>query len=760
MFANDDPLGLYQTEDDDPLGLFPNPNPPKNENTSFMSDIGSGLKYGIQKLPSIATGLADLTTTVIGAPIKQGLKAAGVEVADRPFDTLANMAGEATGFTPGRWADQIHTQLTPETRAQIAENKQAWDDPNTSFLDAAVTTIANPRAALYGVAQSAAPMLAGGFVGRGAGILGGIASDTARAAIGEGAVMAGQAMDNIDKNVSPELAAAAALPIGVAGGLIGAGSGALSNRLGVANADALFTGGAGSAARGAERPFLQRLPIAVGSEAAEEALQSVPETGFSNVAEGKPFTEGMGQSAFEGALAGGIMGAGMSPFSRGAADTTTEPPPPQPQQETLALGRNPDAGALIQSPDGSVAYRSEVENFINSLPEDEQPAARARFMGYAPQPGEQTTNPDINPDETGYNPDETGYNPDETGYNPDETAEQPQLQPNAPPEVRYPDAQEGSIAAAANAADAAGASQIEQANAAQEQAATLEQASQETKVEQPKVDKKNIAIEIAKSLRDQIAADTQEGVIRHPQEQERSMLLGLLDVQDGGNLSNQELESRLSAKQRKDFEWLQGFAGTERIAVMRSAQQQQTTQSDLPTTPTTGESYGNQSSTQQEISTQQISGQDATGQEGLLNQQTLTQPPEPAPEYDSLPIEQRAEVLKQAGLVADTGDLNVIGKAMLNRPLEQMPQAIQQTISQILTPQPREQINADQNQQTGDQGTQSIAQVSQQANNQLDSRSDTISQQAVLPTSVGDDDGAARAIGESNLPASQYQTLP
>ena len=743
MFANDDPLGLYQTEDDDPLGLFPNPNPPKNENTSFMSDIGSGLKYGIQKLPSIATGLADLTTTVIGAPIKQGLKAAGVEVADRPFDTLANMAGEATGFTPGRWADQIHTQLTPETRAQIAENKQAWDDPNTSFLDAAVTTIANPRAALYGVAQSAAPMLAGGFVGRGAGILGGIASDTARAAIGEGAVMAGQAMDNIDKNVSPELAAAAALPIGVAGGLIGAGSGALSNRLGVANADALFTGGAGSAARGAERPFLQRLPIAVGSEAAEEALQSVPETGFSNVAEGKPFTEGMGQSAFEGALAGGIMGAGMSPFSRGAADTTTEPPPPQPQQETLALGRNPDAGALIQYPDGSVAYRSEVENFINSLPEDEQPAARARFMGYAPQPGEQTTNPDINPDET--------------GYNPDETAEQPQLQPNAPPEVRYPDAQEGSIAAAANAADAAGASQIEQANAAQEQATTLEQASQATKVEQPKVDKKNIAIEIAKSLREQISADTQEGVIRHPQEQERSMLLGLLDVQDGGNLSNQELESRLSAKQRKDFEWLQGFAGTERIAVMRSAQQQQTTQSDLPTTPTTGESYGNQSSTQQEISTQQIPGQDATGQEGLLNQQTLTQPPVLAPEYDSLPKEQRARILQQIPeLLANNNDFNIIGKVMLNRPLEQMPQAIQQTISQILEPQPQEQTNANQNQQNGDQGTQGFTQDARQADNQFDPRSAESSQPTVLPTAAGSDDGAARAIGESNLPASQY----
>lgn len=433
-------------------------------------------------------------------------------------------------------------------------------------------------------------------------------------------------------------------------------------------------------------------------------------------------------------------------------------PPAAPPEQQLQLERNPDAGALIQYPDGSVAYKSEVENYINSLPEDEQPAARAQFMGYAPQPVDAVEQV-APPAEQAINPRENVAPASVAAASPSQEQEQvaTDLQPNALPEVRYPDAQEGSIAAAANAADAAGASQIEQANAAQEQAATLEQASQETKVEQPKVDKKNIAIEIAKSLRDQIAADTQEGVIRHPQEQERSMLLGLLDVQDGGNLSNQELESRLSAKQRKDFEWLQGFAGTERIAVMRSAQQQQTTQSDLPTTPTTGESYGNQSSTQQEISTQQIPGQDATGQEGLLNQQTLTQPPVLAPEYDSLPKEQRARILQQIPeLLANNNDFNIIGKVMLNRPLEQMPQAIQQTISQILEPQPQEQTNANQNQQNGDQGTQGFTQDARQADNQFDPRSAESSQPTVLPTAAGSDDGAARAIGESNLPASQY----
>lgn len=66
--------------------------------------------------------------------------------------------------------------------------------------------------------------------------------------------------------------------------------------------------------------------------------------------------------------------AELAATNAGSASTDASP---------LALGNTPDP--LISFPDGSVGRQSEVEKYINDLPEDQRVAARAKLMGYAPQ---------------------------------------------------------------------------------------------------------------------------------------------------------------------------------------------------------------------------------------------------------------------------------------------------------------------------------------------------------------------------------------
>jgi len=671
-----------------------------------VGDQGIKLAQGVIGVPETAVGLADL--------VSNGYAGKAAEDAGVRFKDAKAVLGE---------------YLSPEQQAADREVNDA-----KGFFPTVGAMVQNPSTIIGGAMESAPSMLSGGVASRGLLAVAPRIGAIAAGAAGEGIVTAGQNAEQLRQETSdglltPEQSALMA-GSGALTGLIGFGAGKVANKLGIGDVQTMLArgklGAVGAEAEqaAANKGFLRKVGEGFASEGIlQELPQSYQEQVAQNLAQVKPWDQGAAEAGAQGMMAGALMGGGANAASH-FAEGAPKPPPAQqqpqqetpPQQETLQLGRNPDAGALIQYPDGSVAYKSDVENFINSLPEDEQPAARAQFMGYAPQPA---------------NPDESAINPDDPAIPPQQTkSEAMGLVPTDAP----------SITNAAIAAVETGAHDIEQANAAQEQAATLEQAAQATKVETPKVDQKNIAIEIAKSLRQEIATDAQAGVIRQPQEQERSMLLGLLDVQDGGNLSNQELESRLSAKQRKDFEWLQGFAGTERIAVRRNAQQQQTTQSDLSTPPTTGEPYGNQSvSTQQEIPAQQSPGQDATRQEGLLNPPTLTQQQE-APSYDGLPVEQRAEILQQIpGLVSDAGDFNIIGKAMLNRPLEQMRPDVRQAVEQIIsTPQ---QDNA--------QTPQAIAPEAQQPTQQ------PTTQPTPTPLSVPDRLRAQR----EQLSASALQTL-
>lgn len=87
------------------------------------------------------------------------------------------------------------------------------------------------------------------------------------------------------------------------------------------------------------------------------------------------------------------LAAASAEIERQQADTqpqqsaevaTTNAGSASPDAPPLALGNTPDP--LISFPDGSVGRQSEVDKYINDLPEDQRVAARAKLMGYAPQP--------------------------------------------------------------------------------------------------------------------------------------------------------------------------------------------------------------------------------------------------------------------------------------------------------------------------------------------------------------------------------------
>lgn len=313
----------------------------------FASDAVNALKQGALQLPGAATGLADIPAAALGF--------------NRPFSKAADSLGAATGFKPGQWAKDAEADYSQATQAGKAEIDAVWEDPNAGALDVAKAYATNPRVTALNAIQSIPSMLAGGVAGRVVGGVGGIASAPIRAGIGEGAVMAGQSMADIDPSVDPQRAAAAAAAVGVGGAALGFAGGKIADRLGVLDVDAALAGGAG--AKATAPSVLKRVPTGAAQEGLlEELPQSLLEKGAQNWAEEKPLTEGLARAGVEGTLAGGLMGGvgGFVPAAKRPGGTDA----PGTEGEKAGKGPSGDAIGLIpaQNPaDPSISATSTIE---------------------------------------------------------------------------------------------------------------------------------------------------------------------------------------------------------------------------------------------------------------------------------------------------------------------------------------------------------------------------------------------------------------
>jgi len=388
-------------------GMFDDLPPPKP--AGALRDLGKSLKVGVQKLPGMVTGLADL-------PIALATGA-------RPFTSAADAVGEATGFQPGKWADE--TQRSDDYKAGQANVNKAWagvdavqKDESASKLDYAKKLLAdapeiageylkNPMYTANQVVESVPGMIAGGAaskLAKGLGALAGkgISAEAAAAGamgpvrnalpgyvervvgdkwvnpvvagMGEGAVTAGSAMDS-SKGEDQQKNAIAALGAGVGTGLIGIGAGRLSNKLGLeTSGTAMAKLGDGTLGNGLGATK-RILGGAISEAAFQELPQSMQEAMWQNYADGKPIMQGVARQGIEGALAGAVMGGGANVFN---SDKQATPPPEQPPAAVppLQLGNTPDP--YLSFPDGTVARQSEIDAYINGLPVDQQPADTRR----------------------------------------------------------------------------------------------------------------------------------------------------------------------------------------------------------------------------------------------------------------------------------------------------------------------------------------------------------------------------------------------
>jgi hypothetical protein len=309
-------------------GAFDDLIPQKKQNKGLAGDIGTDLKRGIMGIPGAVTGLVDIPVAA----------ATGEAAIGKGWDRI----GKATGFQPSKWAKEAEAEYSPARQEANQKTNEAWD--NGTAMDIAGSYLSNPGHKILGpIVESAPSMIAGGVAARGIATAAKIAPAIA-GGIGEGTIMAGQAMNNlIGEGVDARTAAGYSAATGIAGGAIGAVGGKVAQKLGVIDPDTALAGGAARAASeatgiaAAKETGKRMIGGGISEGAFEELPQSVMEQGFSNLAQGSPVTEGMARAGVEGTLAGFGMGAAFNALPGSKYAESKRTPPAEDKQEISGL---------------------------------------------------------------------------------------------------------------------------------------------------------------------------------------------------------------------------------------------------------------------------------------------------------------------------------------------------------------------------------------------------------------------------------------
>ena len=357
------PRGLAQPDAQDEPG----------QAKGFLGDTYRSLATGVQRLPGIAAGVADIGAGLAGGAVRGAATALGANEGtvsaierfyDRPFDRATDWVGEQTGFQPGEWAEKGAERYSPQMQAAQQATQQVTQEYITDRWEAGdkwgavrglgpttLEYLKNPRSIQALVGESLPMTVAGGVAGAGvrAGMgtrmvmdktaqtqlaaLGPVNQTAVRSAhrmsapvaagIGEGAVIAGHVMDEIDPEVDAFRAALASLGAGVFGGAVGAGGAALAGRMGFVDIDAAIAGrslGANLAGGTTTRSW----PARIAGGALFEGLQEIPQESMEEImenwAEGKPLFDGVLEVVAPAFLAGAAMGGGVNILRPGSRD--------------------------------------------------------------------------------------------------------------------------------------------------------------------------------------------------------------------------------------------------------------------------------------------------------------------------------------------------------------------------------------------------------------------------------------------------------
>ena len=335
-----------------------------------IRDTALSALSGAVSVPEMAVGLADIPT------------------GGRVGKFLENEGG-SLGFRPAQAKEAIAGAKTERSQEQLR------DFQNAQGFGAKFGQALNNRSLIFNtVVESLPAMGAGGVVGRGLGAVAPKLSPVLAGALGEGAVGAGLAAEQIRQQTDDGLLTGKQAGLAAATGATTAGfgfaGGRVAQKLGIGDVDTMIAGGTRNASgrAGAESTqkvankniFRRTLEGAVSEGLLEELPQSVSETILQNVALGKPIEEGVDEAAVLGILSGGLMGGGAAAISRngGAARLvdTTEPVDTTQLVDTEDMGQDlppyhPLAAQIGRGPAPQLGFGGYPVNQFNTSPNGE-----------------------------------------------------------------------------------------------------------------------------------------------------------------------------------------------------------------------------------------------------------------------------------------------------------------------------------------------------------------------------------------------------
>lgn len=347
--------------------------PPKPKGISgHVGDLAlSGLSSAIS-VPEMAVGLADIPT---GGRVGKFLENEGGAFGFRPKEAKEVIANAHT--------DGYKKQLQNFTNTEGFTGKVGYAVKNPSLIANTVT-------------ESLAPMFAGGVIGRGLGAAAKGLSPVAAGALGEGAVGAGLAAEQIRQQTDDGLLTGKQAGLAAATGATTAGfgyaGGRLAKKLGIGDIDTIVAGGGRTATPGSEIVGSNAVSKGIARRAAEGALteglleelpQSVSETILQNEALGRPLNEGVTDAAALGLLSGAAMGAGAGMFAKNRRPEDRVTPTEDMGQEDANYGptnpNNPLSGRGLPNPTPllenqaapQLGFQGRASNQFNAGPDGE-----------------------------------------------------------------------------------------------------------------------------------------------------------------------------------------------------------------------------------------------------------------------------------------------------------------------------------------------------------------------------------------------------
>lgn len=335
---------------------------PKKGATGFIKDLGLSAAQGAVKVPGSLLAIADAPTT--GGKAGKWLEDKGYNFGDQIAQEL----------------DKHHTERSKQQRFEFQQAGERADTNTGRVLNKLGYALSNPSMIADTVAQSIPDMVVGGKIGGKLSNKGKRFSAEAGAAVGEGAMMAGHAFENIRQETDDKLLTGEQVGYGVATGAAGAlfswGGNRLAKKLGLADVDTLIAKGlspqeiaqniASMPAKSVPKAIIQG---ALSEGFLEELPQEVSETILGNLATGKEWSEGIDDAIVMAPLAGMAMGGtvgGVGAFSsnRNRSRAQNALQPEEPTENLEGFDPKPDTPPQL---DGGMApqqvqdqYRTET----------------------------------------------------------------------------------------------------------------------------------------------------------------------------------------------------------------------------------------------------------------------------------------------------------------------------------------------------------------------------------------------------------------